>query len=209
MKKKNINMMKKRNKGNSTLTAVGAVVAAGLTPGVIAAATTGSPLHNPNAELTAAEVVAIGDNTYGFDELYAMQQPSSREDPQIAVRYGVRPPNQQTTLYGVPRPRPVPPPSPQEIKAQNIEIALDTIQLSLMEYCAQLIDADAYGILISPDSDLTRNLGMTSDELKELQAEIKRRYDVEVSYNRFYLVGQLNTLRLISEHIVKLKHLWD
>ena len=72
-----------------------------------------------------------------------------------------------------------------------------------------MIDADYEGILISPDSDLTTDLGMTSEELKELQAEIKRRYDIELSYHRFYLKGQLNTLRLITEYIVKLKTVWD
>ena len=70
-------MMKKNNKGKRTLTAVGAVVAAGLTPGFIAVSATGATLQSPNAELTAAEVVAIDGQTYSFDELYAMQNPDS------------------------------------------------------------------------------------------------------------------------------------
>ena len=217
-------MMKKKNKnkGKKALTAVGAVVAAGLTPGIVAA----TPLQSPNAEITAAEMVSISGKAYSFDELYAMQQPGyAQADPQVAARYGVprpqtqqttkygvpRPPTQQTTMYGVPRPRPYPQPkpNPREIKERNIQIALDTIQLSLMEYCAWLIDADFYGIIISPDSDLTRDLGMTEDELKSLKAEIEDRYGVEVSYHRFYLNGQLNTLRLITEYIVRLKTVWD
>ena len=82
---------------------------------------------------------------------------------------------------------------------------LDTIQKQLMEYCAQLIDADNRGIVILLDSDLSHELGLTQDDLKEMAAEIKRYYGVEVSYNRFYLKGQLNTLRLVSEYIYKLK----
>lgn len=225
---KNDNMMKKKNKnkGKKALTAVGAVVAAGLTPGIMAATPACLPAQDPNVEITAAEMVSISGKAYSFDELYAMQQPGyAQEDPQVAARYGVprpqtqqttkygvpRPPTQQTTMYGVPRPRPYPQPkpNPREIKERNIQIALDTIQLSLMDYCAWLIDADFYGIIISPDSDLTRDLGMTEDELKSLKAEIEDRYGVEVSHHRFYLIGQLNTLRLITEYIVRLKTVWD
>lgn len=65
-------MMKKKNKGKKTLAAVGAVVAAGLTPGIIAATPNAMPVQDPNIGLTAAEVVAIAGNTYSFDELYAL-----------------------------------------------------------------------------------------------------------------------------------------
>ena len=88
-------MMKKKNKGKKTLAAVGAVVAAGLTPGIIAATPNAMPVQDPNIGLTAAEVVAIAGNTYSFDELYAMQQPVAagvqEEAPQVALRYGVQP----------------------------------------------------------------------------------------------------------------------
>ncbi len=60
-------MMKDKNKGKKTLAAVGAVVAAGLTPGIIAA----SPIQGCNAAVTAADVVAIDGTTYSFDELYS------------------------------------------------------------------------------------------------------------------------------------------
>ena len=191
---------KKKNIGKKALTAVGAVVAAGLTPGIVAA----SPIQGSNAEITAADVVAIGGSAYSFDELYAMQQPRyarSPEDPQVAARYGVRP----ATYYGVPSPQPYPrPPRPNPQ-----EMALDTTQLGLIAICAQLIDADNNGVFISLDSDLTRELGMNDDQLKELAAEIKDRYGVEASYHRFKLIGQLNTLRLVSEYIYKLKTIWD
>ena len=66
--------MKKNNKGKKTLAAVGAVVAAGFTPGFVAASTAGLSNQGSNAGITAADVVAIDGTTYGFDELYAMQR---------------------------------------------------------------------------------------------------------------------------------------
>ena len=66
--------MKKNNKGKKTLAAVGAVVAAGLTPGFVAASAAGLPIQGSNAGITAADVVAINGATYSFDELYAMQR---------------------------------------------------------------------------------------------------------------------------------------
>ena len=49
-------MMKKKNKGKKTLAAVGAVVAAGLTPGIIAATPNAMPVQDPNIGLTALEI---------------------------------------------------------------------------------------------------------------------------------------------------------
>ena len=67
-------MMKEKNKGKKTLAAVGAVVAAGLTSGIVASTPQCAPIPDPNIELTAADVVAIGGTAYSFDELYAMQR---------------------------------------------------------------------------------------------------------------------------------------
>lgn len=222
-------MMKKKNKGKKTLAAVGAVVAAGLTPGIIAATPHAMPVQDLNIGLTAAEVVAIAGNTYSFDELYAMQQPAGGRGqesaaPQVAMRYGVppkpvkpsqpvakyaapRPPGQHETYYGVPRPRIHPQPP---IDVIEVSAVLDTIQEGLIGLCVELLDADPYtrGCVFSLDSDLTREMEMSEEQLKALKAEIKERYGVEVSYPRFYLVGQLNTLRLVSEYIYKLKTVW-
>ena len=195
-------MMRNKNKGTKALAAMGAVVAAGLTPGIIAATPACMPGQNPNALITAAEVVAIDGNAYSFDELYAMQQRASRDaDPQVATRYGVRPP-QDARMYGVTRP-----PKPPQTKQPTVVI--DTIQIALVDYCAQLLEADGRFEPFSLDSDITRNMEMTQDQLKFLAEEIKRRYGVEVSYRRFYLKGQLNTLRLVSEYIFKMKTVWD
>ena len=67
-------MKDKRNIGKKTLAAVGAVVAAGLTPGFVAASAAGAALQAPNAPFSAADVVSIDGTTYSFDELYAMQR---------------------------------------------------------------------------------------------------------------------------------------
>lgn len=95
MKKKN------KNKARKSITAVGAVVAAGLTPGIV----TGTPAPQvpaapaPDIELTAADAVSINGDVFDFDELFAMTQ-VKRDKDQMKVVYGPR----QPKVYG-----PVPP----------------------------------------------------------------------------------------------------
>ena len=83
-------MKDKKNKGKKTLAAVGAVVAAGLTPGIMAA----SPIQGCNVAVTAADVVAIDGTTYSFDELYTMQRGDTIVLPDIILE------DNHTTLYG-------------------------------------------------------------------------------------------------------------
>lgn len=206
-------MKKDKNKGKKRLAAVGAVVAAGLTPGAIVASAAGMPPQSPNVEITAAQVVSIAGSTYSFDELFAMQERANgprQEQPQYATRYGIpRPQTQHQTMYGVPRPHiHQQPKSPDEIHALA---TMDTIQKGLIEYCAQLLDADPYtqGVAFDLDTDLTREMEMSEDQLKQLKAFIEEYYGVEISHHRFRLQGQLNTLRLISEYIFRLKTVWD
>ena len=94
--------MKERNRGKKTLAAVGAVVAAGLTPGFVAASAAGAALHAPNAPFTAADVVAIDGTTYSFDELYAMQREETVDT--IEMNIVLEPSN--ATLYGAIMPIP-------------------------------------------------------------------------------------------------------
>lgn len=196
-------MKKKKHKGKKVLTAVGAIVAAGLTPGIIAA----SPAQGTNAGITAADVVVIDGKTYGYDELYDEQRPvnaRSPKEPQVATRYGVRP---SPRMYGVPRP--IKPIVIEKQPSVDREVIQRSVLTYLIDYCSLLIDADKRGIMILPDNDLTHDLGLNDDDLKELKAVIEDRYGVEVSYHRFKLNGQLNTLRLVSEYIVKLKTVWE
>ena len=93
-------MKDRKNRGKKSLAAVGAVVAAGLTPGIMAASAAGLPIHGSNAGITAADVVAIDGTTYSFDELYAMQRgdtvgtevdlPEIQVEAFNATRYGAR-----------------------------------------------------------------------------------------------------------------------
>ena len=159
--------------------------------------------------ITAAEVVVIDGMTYSFDELLAMQRPGNGLEqgeprpqplPQHASRYGAPGSSQHATFYGVQHPS-----GSVVIVTPSSEETMKKVYLKyLTEYCAQLIDAKARRIRITPDSDLAQDLGMTLEEMKELSAEIKRHYGVETSYFRFRLVGQLNTLRLISDYIYKM-----
>ena len=66
--------MKDKNKVKKTLAAVVAVVAAGLTPSIVAASAADLPIQGSNVEITAADMVAIAGTTYSFDELYAMHR---------------------------------------------------------------------------------------------------------------------------------------
>ena len=93
-------MKKRRNKGKNALTAVGAMVAAGLTPGFIAASAAGSSIQSPSAGTTAAEVVAIDGLAYSFDELYAMQHPDSVKMDTIELNIVLE--ESSATLYGAP-----------------------------------------------------------------------------------------------------------
>jgi len=200
--------MKNKNIRKKTLTAVGAVVAAGLTPGIIAATPSCLPVQDTYMGVTAAEVVVIDGMTYSFDELLAMQRPGNGLEqgeprpqplPQHASRYGAPGSSQHATYYDVQHP------SGSVVIVTSSEETMKKVYLKyLTEYCAQLIDAKAKRIRITPDSDLAQDLGMTLEEMKELSAEIKRHYGVETSYFRFRLVGQLNTLRLISDYIYKM-----
>lgn len=90
-------MKQENNKGKKTLAVVGAVVAAGLTPGII----NSSLVPGSNGEITAADVVAMDGTTYSFDELYVMQRGDTVEmqvelpEVQIdampqATKYGAR-----------------------------------------------------------------------------------------------------------------------
>ena len=82
-------MKNQKNKGKKALSAVGAVVAAGLTPGIMAATPGCLPGQGSNAEITAADVVAIDGQAYSFDELYAQQHPNSAKIDTIELNIGL------------------------------------------------------------------------------------------------------------------------
>ena len=85
-------MKKKKNKEMKSLTAVGAVVAAGLTSGAVTG-TPATPPSSPEVEITAADVVEVNGEVLDFDELYASSQQVNQDQRRHRV------------LYGPPRPR--------------------------------------------------------------------------------------------------------
>lgn len=110
MKKKN------KNKARKSITAVGAVVAAGLTPGIVNA--TPGIVTGPQApqapatdiELTAADVVSINGEVFDFDDLFAMHQVNRGQRDKPKLVYG--PP--QPKVYG-----PVPPQKDKDKKKKK------------------------------------------------------------------------------------------
>lgn len=100
--------MKKKNKGKKSLTAIGAVVAAGLTPGIVSGAPA-SQSSGPDVELTAADVVSINGEVFDFDELFAMREASPAQQV-IRTVYGPR----QPKVYG-----PVPPKNKDKVKDED------------------------------------------------------------------------------------------
>ena len=73
------------------------MVAAGLTPGFIAATPGCLPVQGPNTGITAADVVAIDGTTYSFDELYAMQRGETVDTIEMHIVLE----ESNATLYGV------------------------------------------------------------------------------------------------------------
>ena len=209
--------MKKKNKGRKSITAVSAVVAAGLTPGIIS----GSPASQPpinDVELTAADAISIGGDIFDFDELFAMEQ--IRRDPRdIPKVYGPPPSihkaqrqdsiNQSIAeVYGPPPPRYlfVGPEELRSISANDKQEAADVILEALMDYCRQRpldpnVDPNVTGhIILREDRDLVRDLMMDSKQLEMLQQEIADRFEVQLTEE---MLKQLSTLRRVANFIAE------
>ena len=205
--------MKKKNKGRKSITAVSAVVAAGLTPGIIS----GSPASQPpinDVELTAADAISIGGDIFDFDELFAMEQ--IRRDPRdIPKVYGPPPSiikkqrqdsiNQSIAeVYGPPPPRHlfIGPEELRSIAANDKQEAADVILEALMDYCRQRpLDSNVTGhIILREDRDLVRDLMMDSKQLEMLQQEIADRFEVQLTEE---MLKQLSTLRRVANFIAE------
>lgn len=209
--------MKKKNKGRKSITAVSAVVAAGLTPGIIS----GSPASQPpinDVELTAADAISIGGDIFDFDELFAMEQ--IRRDPRDIPKVYGPPPSiikkqRQDSIdqsiaevYGPPPPRYlfVGPEELRSIAANDKQEAADVILEALMDYCRQRpldpnVDPNVTGhIILREDRDLVRDLMMDSKQLEMLQQEIADRFEVQLTEE---MLKQLGTLRRVANFIAE------
>ena len=218
---------KRKNKGRKSLTAVSAVVAAGLSPGIASSTPVPQPL-NTEIELTAADAVAINGDVFGFDELFAMQQPSS--EPQIIKTvYGPPPPDDrikeeeqkaqrerarmdsirlaqerqsQALVYGPPPPKykGIGPEELRSMAATDRESAVEVVRNALMDYCAKMPYPDAEGnIYLSEDYNLVSELKMGHMQLEMLQQEIENRFGVQLTED---MLKQLGTLRRIAKFVV-------
>ena len=192
--------MKKNRK--ASLTAVGAVVAAGL--GIAAtSANAGTP-----PALTAADVVAIDGQVLDADALLAQQQVvvdenkarSLEQARRDSVRTAKERMKSQRLVYGPPRPNNFGPvqPNQNETPAER-EQRIKIEQLALAECCARLSNADAKGIQVTADSRLTRDLGMDPEQMNQLAKEINDRHCVLFTIEQ---LEQLSTVRRIVQRIV-------
>ena len=217
-------IMKKKNKGRKSLTAVGAVVAAGLTPGIV----TGTPASlppNPDVEITAADVISIDGLTFDFDELFAMQQinrdqrdmpklygplpVSVKEKEEQALREAARldsirrAQEARALVYGPPPPRyrGVGPTELRSIAARDKQEAANLVLGALMDYCAQMPNPNADGaIYLSENHDLVRELQMDHAQLEMLQQEIADRFEVQLTEE---MLKQLGTLSRVANFIAE------
>ena len=214
--------MKKKNKGKKSLTAVGAVVAAGLTPGIVTGAPASQP-PIPDVEITAADAVSIGGDVFDFDELFAMQQvvteqqhpktvygpppPIAKDDDerQAAIRAKMREDSIRRAMearelvYG--------PPSMlrmsiaeelRQIAADSKDRAIGYIQEDITYWITRKFNiTDA---TIGPDTDLTKDLKLDFEQLQILRDEIEENYDVQISDD---MLKRLNTLDRLSKFIVE------
>ncbi len=209
--------MKKKNKGRKSITAVSAVVAAGLTPGIIS----GSPASQPpinDVELTAADAISIGGDIFDFDELFAMEQirSDSRDIPKVcgptpSIHKAQRQDSINQSIaevYGPPPPRYlfVGPEELRSIAANDKQEAADMILEALMDYCRQRpldpnVDPNVTGhIILREDRDLVRDLMMDSMQLELLQQEIADRFEVQLTEE---MLKQLGTLRRVANFIAE------
>ena len=165
----------KKDHRRKSLAAVGAVVAAGLAPGLVAS--TPAP-HPAGTEATAADVVAINGEALDFDELFAATQPRTvYGPPPIEVR-------QQVDLAPI-------------IAADKAE-AIDFVLHELINICDDKIGTS--DLVITPESQLIRDLGMDSLDVVEFVMLVEKRYGVTIPDD---FLAAPPTLRSLAEQIVK------
>lgn len=213
--------MKRKNKGKKSLTAVGAVVAAGLTPGIV----TGVPVSQspgPDVELTAADAVSINGEVFDFDELFAMNQinrdlPKVYGPPPVSVREQDEKKRQEALreqalldsirraqearalVYGPPPVRYVSS-DPEEVRAYTLSVdkeeAINTIQYKLQEYLSFMHNTTPNRI--RPDEELIKDLA--ADQQAGLLQEVEKSFGVQLSQD---MLTQLNTVHRLAKFIVE------
>ena len=145
--------------------ALGAVVAAGVTTGAMAATPSPDapkPSCNPEVELTAADEVRIDGQSVDFDDLIAQIPPRVR-DNQVKLMYGVRRPK----VYGGP---PRYPKKPSQ--------ASDTIYNNVIDLAAKKANLKPW--MVKPMSKLTTDLGLDSLGVVELLIDVEKQFNIVI-----------------------------
>ena len=151
--------------------AIGAVVAAGVTTGAMAAGMTPDAVtqHNSEVQLTAADRVVVDGQTVGFDQMLAQLTPQVR-DHVARPMYGVR----QPLVYG-PRPRVYGPRPP--VRKDTVQVQ-DTIATRVIVLTATQANVDPK--TVNQKSNLVRDLGLDSLGVVELLITIEREFNVVI-----------------------------
>lgn len=80
------------------------------------------------------------------------------------------------------------------------EGAIEKIQFILMDYCANLIQADAKGLPISPDSHFIDDLKMDDSQLELLKQKVEDSFDLILANNE---LAQLTSPSRLARYIVE------
>lgn len=162
-----------KNSKNKRRLAIGAVVAAGVTTGTLAAnmaSDAAAVQPNPETELTAADRVVVDGQTVDFDQMLALQS-APVNDRRARTMYGVRKPR----LYG-PKPPVYGPPRPK-IKQDTVQMP-DTIAQRVVILAAKEAKVDPQ--TVNPKSNLTQDLGLDLLGVVELLIAIEREYNMVI-----------------------------
>lgn len=80
------------------------------------------------------------------------------------------------------------------------EGAIEQIQFILMDYCASLINAEAKGIPISPESHFIEDLKMDDSQLELLKQKVEDRFDLILANNE---LEQLTSPSRLARYIIE------
>lgn len=217
--------MKKKNKGRKSITAVGTVLAAGLTPG-IASVTPTTPPPSADVELTAADAISINGEVLDFDELFAMNQinrdprdipkvygpPVTVSDKEKAERERIRRERArqdsidrlraQKLVYGPPPPRYhyVGPDELRNIAARDQQEAIHLVVSKLLNFCSTMVFSEAIDPTVPLERrDISRDLKMDNSQLEMLEKLLDDQYGVQATTD---MIKQLGTLESVARFIV-------
>lgn len=151
--------------------AIGAVVAAGVTTGAMAATPAQdvtSQETKPEVQLTAADQVVIDGQNIDFDEMLAQLPPQVRND-RVRLMYGVK------TVYG---------PPPRDPRFDNPQIQKEPVAdtAAVADSVISIIARQANFSVenVNPKMSLRRDLGLKRADIDKVVVEIERMFNVVI-----------------------------